>query len=173
MGWRRLRTVLMGPVVVTVAIPAALLAVWGAAVEMAGPLRLLTLVAGAVLIVAGAGMLVWTIGLFHREGRGTLSPTDPTRALVVTGPYRHVRNPMFTGVLAILLGEALAARSLVLLGWFALFFTFLAVMIPASEEPRLARRFGEDYTRYRAHVPRWIPRPRPWRPQPRETSRRH
>ena len=65
-------------------------------------------VAGALLAAAGLGMLAWTVTLFIRIGRGTLAPWDPTRKLVVRGPYAHVRNPMITGVLAILIGEALA-----------------------------------------------------------------
>lgn len=168
--WRQLRTVLMGPVLVTVAVPALLLLAVGGSIQVATPLHWVAVAVGAVLIVAGLAMLTWTISLFHRVGQGTLSPTDPTRALVVTGPYRHVRNPMFTGALAILLGEAFATRSPVLLGWLVVFFAFLAVVIPRSEEPRLARRFGDAYVRYRDGVPRWVPRLRPWRPEVSETA---
>ncbi|MEQ3542521.1 methyltransferase [Pseudonocardia tropica] len=73
-----------------------------------------------------------------------------------------MRHPMFSGVLGIVLGEAIAARSLTLLAWFALFALFVAVMVSRVEEPRLARRFGNDYARYRDNVPRWLPRLLSW-----------
>lgn len=160
-----LRSVLLGPVVVTVAVPALLIAWGGAPAVELGPFWApVATAAGAILIAAGAALLAWTIALFDRLGQGTLSPLEPTRRLVVAGPYRHVRNPMFSGVLAILLGEAAIFRSIGVLAWFALFWTTLAILIPLVEEPKLARRFGADYARYRDHVPRWLPRRRPWQP---------
>ena len=170
MWWRHLRTVLIGPVTVTIVVPVLLTVAWGTAgagivAGVAAPWRVLGVAVGAVLALTGVAMLGWTISLFHRVGHGTLSPLDPPRALVVVGPYRHVRNPMFTGVLAIVLGEALATGTPILLAWWALFFTFLAMVIPLVEEPRLARRFGDDYTHYRANVPRWLPRFHPWQPE--------
>jgi protein-S-isoprenylcysteine O-methyltransferase Ste14 len=118
------------------------------------------------LLSVGLVFAIWTCRLFVTVGEGTPAPWDPPNKLVVHGPYRHVRNPIFTGVLAILLGEAAVARSPALLAWFALFFALLAVAVPRIGEPRLARKFGADYARYRQHVPRWLPRPRPWSPPP-------
>ncbi|MGW3353181.1 methyltransferase family protein [Nonomuraea rubra] len=155
----------MGPVVVTIAIPALIIALAGTPVlPLDHPWTLVSTAAGVVLIAAGAGLLAWTIALFDRLGQGTLSPLEPTQRLVVSGPYRHVRNPMFSGVLAILLGEAAITRSIGVLAWFVLFWTILAILIPLVEEPKLARRFGADYDHYRDHVPRWLPRRRPWQP---------
>ena len=85
------------------------------------------------------------------------------RYLVVRGPYRHVRNPMITGVLAIVLGEAAIAASGWLLLWFAIFFAMLTTVIRVWEEPHLARQLGGEYFNYR-NVPRWIPRLSPWEP---------
>jgi protein-S-isoprenylcysteine O-methyltransferase Ste14 len=82
--------------------------------------------------------------------------------LVVRGPYRHVRNPMISGVLFILLGEAAITASGWLLLWFAIFFMLQATSIRLSEEPHLTRRFGDEYVIYRQHVPRWIPRISAW-----------
>ncbi len=82
--------------------------------------------------------------------------------LVVRGPYRYVRNPMISGVLAILLGEALILGSLPLIYWFPLFFLLNAIYIPLIEERDLARRFGDDYLNYKINVPRWIHRLKPW-----------
>jgi protein-S-isoprenylcysteine O-methyltransferase Ste14 len=71
---------------------------------------------------------------------------------------------MITGVFFILLGEAVLAASLPLLGWFAVFVVVNAAYIPLFEEPGLVRRFGDDYLAYQQNVPRWIPRLRPWEP---------
>ena len=84
-----------------------------------GGLAVVRTLVGAVLIAAGLALVGWTVSLFAREGRGTLAPWDPTTRLVVEGPYRHVRNPMISGVLAILLGEAVLFGSVALLAWFA------------------------------------------------------
>ncbi|HEY0971800.1 MAG TPA: isoprenylcysteine carboxylmethyltransferase family protein [Gemmatimonadales bacterium] len=118
--------------------------------------------AGAVLFLAGLGLFSWCVLLFARVGRGTLAPWDPTRRLVAVGPYRHVRNPMISGVAAMLAGEAWFFRSVRLAGWFALFVLVNHIYFLTVEEPGLARRFGAAYARYRAGVPRWIPRWRAW-----------
>jgi protein-S-isoprenylcysteine O-methyltransferase Ste14 len=119
-------------------------------------------VLGLLLIAVGALLVVDTVRLFVRLGRGTLAPWDPTRRLVVEGPYRRVRNPMISGVVIVLFGEALAFWSTALLLWALSVFVVNAVYLPLVEEPGLERRFGPDYDRYRAHVPRWLPRLRPW-----------
>ena len=93
-----------------------------------------------------------------------LAPWDPTRRLVATGPYQYVRNPMISGVLAMLLGEAFFFGSMLLFVWAATFWLINQIYFLASEEPGLRRRFGEDYRRYEANVPRWLPRRRPWKP---------
>jgi protein-S-isoprenylcysteine O-methyltransferase Ste14 len=153
--WRHLAAVLLCPGVVTVAVPA--LIVW----RTSAGIGLLSIV-GLPLIALGLLLIVRTIALFAEVGRGTLAPWDPTSRLVVRGPYRHVRNPMISGVLFVLLGEAALFGSWPLLLWFVLVLIVNAVYLPLVEEPGLERRFGEDYERYRAHVPRWIPRLRPW-----------
>ena len=71
---------------------------------------------------------------------------------------------MISGVLAILLGEAAFFASAPLLFWFAAVFIVNAVYFPLAEEPGLRRRFGAEYDAYRANVPRWVPRLRPWEP---------
>jgi protein-S-isoprenylcysteine O-methyltransferase Ste14 len=122
---------------------------------------------GSLLIAGGVAMLIWTVVLFHREGKGTLGlgkvMGEPVQ-LVVRGPYRHVRNPMISGVLAILLGEAVATASGSLLVWFAVFLTFQAIAIRFWEEPHLTQRYGNEYVNYRQNVPRWVPRISAWSP---------
>ena len=119
-------------------------------------------VGGCVLIAGGLALMHRTISLFARVGEGTLAPWDPTQRLVVLGPYRHVRNPMISGVLSILLGEAALLGSPPILIWFLVFFAVNALWMPLVEEPSLVRRFGDDYLRYKRAVPRWIPRRTPW-----------
>jgi protein-S-isoprenylcysteine O-methyltransferase Ste14 len=148
---RHLIAIVVLPGTVTVLIPALLLA----DADLApAPQALL----GAALIAAGVGMIAWTVSLFVRIGRGTLAPWDPTSRLVVRGPYRHVRNPMISGVLTVLLGEAVLFGSFVVLGWWAFVFALNAVYFIAFEEPDLRDRFGAEYEAYAARVPRWIPR---------------
>lgn len=97
---------------------------------------------------------------FVRRGRGTLVPTAPTQELVISGLYRFVRNPMYVGVLAVVLGEALLFGSPWLLSWAALLAIVFHLFVVAYEEPTLRRAYGEEYDRFCAQVPRWIPRPR-------------
>src|SRR5262249_55619353 len=119
-------------------------------------------VVGCVFICLGLVLMVATIRLFVMVGKGTLAPWNPTQRLVVEGVYRCVRNPMISGVMSILLGEAVLAASLPLFIWFVIFVIVNAIYIPLAEEPGLAKRFGDDYLDYKRNVPRWIPRMRAW-----------
>jgi protein-S-isoprenylcysteine O-methyltransferase Ste14 len=155
------------PFVVTIVIPAFLVqrsdtvnVGWGLSLR----LSLLPTLLGCVLLGLGVLLIYKTVTLFATVGDGTLAPWDPPRRLVVRGPYRHVRNPMISGVLLALLGEATLLGSVSLLAWFLIFFALNAVSMPLLEEPLLENRFGSDYVTYRRNVPRWIPRPKPWRP---------
>ena len=113
---------------------------------------------GLVLITVGALLLAACIVEFARRGRGTLSPVDPPKELVVQGLYRYVRNPMYLSVSAILLGEALLARSRPLLIYWLIFFGAANLFVILYEEPILRRQFGESYERYTRQVGRWLPR---------------
>jgi protein-S-isoprenylcysteine O-methyltransferase Ste14 len=157
--WRQLPAIALLPVMVAVVVPALVL--WLSGAEL-GPWPLAAV--GVALTALGLVLVIWTATLFARIGRGTLAPWDPTARLVVAGPYRHVRNPMISGVLTVLLGEAALFGSLPLLVWFGAVFAVNAIYFPLAEEPGLHRRFGEDYERYCANVPRWLPRFRPWEP---------
>jgi protein-S-isoprenylcysteine O-methyltransferase Ste14 len=166
-AWRHVRAILICPGVVTVAVP-LLVVWWTEGVEvgwgLAGLLAVVPVLIGATLIGLGLGLVVWTVRLFVTVGHGTLAPWDPTSTLVVRGPYRHVRHPMITGVVLVLAGEAAVLGSLPLLLWCAIVFVVNAVYLPLVEEPGLRKRFGDEYDVYRAHVPRWVPRLRPWSP---------
>jgi protein-S-isoprenylcysteine O-methyltransferase Ste14 len=131
------------------------------------PLRLL----GALLIVAGAAVLLHGFARFVIEGVGTPAPVAPPDRLVVGGLYRHVRNPMYLAVAGTIVGQALLLGRPVLLAYAALFLAVTAGFVHVYEEPTLSRRFGDEYAAYRRAVPAWLPRLRPWQPRPRRSWR--
>lgn len=120
---------------------------------------------GVSLIFFGT-VITWScVSLFADYGDGTPAPWDPPKHLVVSGPYRHVRNPLVEGVFCILLGESLLSGSFALLLWFLFFVTINLAYTPLIEEPELLRRFGEPFRVYMKNVPRWLPRKTPWETQ--------
>ena len=121
-------------------------------------------VAGALLLAAGAVVLVQAFVRFVVEGLGTPAPVAPTQRLVVGGLYRYVRNPMYLAVLATIAGEALLLGRLWLLVYAAAVGIAFVAFVRWYEEPALARRFGAQYDAYRGAVPGWRPRTRPWKP---------
>ncbi len=159
-----LRAILILPGNVLVAVPALVLWLsgWSPAAWQASPAAFGALALTVVLAGVGLTLMVRTVGLFLRRGKGTPAPWDPPRKLVVEGVYRHVRNPMISGVICVLLAEALAFRSWPLGVWAAVFVAVNMLYVPFSEEPGLERRFGAAYGTYKANVPRWIPRLLPW-----------
>ena len=118
---------------------------------------------GVGLIVAGLLLLVHAYVFFALDGIGTPSPVSPPRELVVSGAYRHVRNPMYVATAAVIVGEALLLRQPILLAAAAVYCLAMAFLNHRFEEPLLRRRFGPAYDAYRAAVPGWLPRVRPWR----------
>ena len=120
---------------------------------------------GVIVLGIGLTLFAWSLILFWTRGRGTLAPWDPPRIFVAEGPYRYVRNPMISGVLLVLVAEALILRSWPHLLWAGVFLVLNLVYIPLVEEPMLAARFGPTYAAYKRHVRRFLPRVRPWRGQ--------
>lgn len=119
---------------------------------------------GGLLIAAGLPVLVDSFGRFALQGLGTPAPVLPTRHLVVTGLYRHVRNPMYVAVAAVIAGQGLLLGNVAVLEYGALVWLAFHIFVLAYEEPALRSTFGPEYEDFRANVPRWIPRLRPWRP---------
>jgi protein-S-isoprenylcysteine O-methyltransferase Ste14 len=116
---------------------------------------------GLVLAVAGGLLAVACIATFVTRGRGTPAPFDPPREFVASGPYRWVRNPMYVGATAVLLGAGLAVSSPAIVLLAAAFLGIMHLFVVLHEEPALAERFGDGYRRYRESVNRWlIRRPR-------------
>jgi protein-S-isoprenylcysteine O-methyltransferase Ste14 len=153
--------VLLLPFNVVVVVPAAILLFGGGSDTrwpLGYPLLIVPQLLGLLLGTLGVWLLFRTVHLFGTLGEGTLAPWDPTRKLVVAGPYRYVRNPMISGVAMTLLGVAVAAGSVLVLAWFSLFVLLNHVYFVLVEEPGLVRRFGDEYVEYRQRVPRWLPR---------------
>jgi protein-S-isoprenylcysteine O-methyltransferase Ste14 len=116
------------------------------------------------LAFLGVGLLIYLrcVWDFAARGRGIPAPIDHPKALVVSGLYRYVRNPMYFGVLFVLFGEALVFPSWSFVAYIAAVFAVFNIYILAYEEPNLRRRFGDDYARYTSAVSRWVPG-KPWR----------
>jgi len=114
---------------------------------------------GLPLIAAGAALYVATAFWgFALRGKGTPAPIDPPKKLVLEGPYRVVRNPMYWAVACVMMGEALAFRSLALAELAIAFFAGTILFVLLYEEPTLRRKFGAEYEAYCRRVPRWLPR---------------
>jgi len=162
--WRHLRSILLLPVTVTLLVPGLLLSTrfihsgWG----LPSAWQLIPRSGGLLCLVAGLRLLVQTIALFATHGQATLAPCDPPRHLVVRGVYRHVRNPMISGVILILVSESLLVGAGTLAARCVLVTLVNRLSIPLLEEEGRDARFGSDYQAYKQHVPRWIPRRDAW-----------
>jgi protein-S-isoprenylcysteine O-methyltransferase Ste14 len=164
MHWGLVRTIILLPGTVLVFIPAIILRL---TTDSRFPFKLITprqVWFWLALLTAGIGLVlcVSTVRLFSKYGDGTPAPWDPPKKLVITGPYRYMRNPMITGALLLLLSEALLFHSWPIAAWMILFFVGNVIYFPFVEEKGLEKRFGDEYLEYKARVPRWIPRLRPW-----------
>ena len=119
---------------------------------------------GWIVVAIGAAIGLPCVWEFAWRGLGTPAPFDPPRRLVISGPYRFVRNPMYVGMGIALLGEAIVYPNLtlVMLGLIVVLWAAVTLFIIGYEEPTLRRMFGNDYEAYCRQVRRWIPRLRPW-----------
>jgi protein-S-isoprenylcysteine O-methyltransferase Ste14 len=114
-------------------------------------------IAGMIIGAAGALAALWCVFTFAFIGRGTPAPFDPPRRLVIRGPYRFVRNPMYIGAGLALAGAALFYESLPLLAYTGLFLLVTHVFVMSYEEPTLRKTFGPEYEAYCRQVRRWWP----------------
>lgn len=144
------------PVTVTGILPFVLLNVFGRG-DIDGVYGAVTLVLGLLSIGVGLTLLIATVYLFHAIGRGTLAPWHATKGLVTEGPYRYTRNPMISGVLFILIGEAIVFQSFAIFVWALLFYIGNTIFFIKVEEPYLQRKHGKKYERYKAVTNRWLP----------------
>jgi protein-S-isoprenylcysteine O-methyltransferase Ste14 len=117
----------------------------------------------AILVGGGLFVLADSFFRFAVEGFGMPTPILPTKALIVTGLYRYVRNPMYVAVLAVIVGQALLFGSVWLLLYAGIIFAIFHSSVLLYEEPRLRADYSDAFETYCKHVPRWRPRARPWR----------
>jgi protein-S-isoprenylcysteine O-methyltransferase Ste14 len=117
---------------------------------------------GWLLVLAGAAVLGHAFVAFAWHGRGTPAPAAPTERLVVTGAYRHVRNPMYVAVLAVVLGQVLLFASWGLFAYLVVIGSTMASFVHIYEEPTLREAYGPAYDEFCDNVPRWLPRVTPW-----------
>jgi protein-S-isoprenylcysteine O-methyltransferase Ste14 len=114
------------------------------------------LVIGIVLLLLGVAIYIWTVWNFASFGRGTPLPLDAPKKLVVRGLYRCTRNPMYIGVILVILGWASVLANVWLLLYALGVFLVVHMFVIAYEEPHLKQQFGEDYIRYTSEVGRWL-----------------
>lgn len=119
-------------------------------------------VLGALLFTAGILVLLDCYVQFVLHGIGTPAPVAPPRHLVVSGVYRHVRNPMYVAIVAAVLGEGLFFGNAQVLRYGLYLWVGFFTFVLGYEEPALRRKFGRQYMDFCTHVPRWIPRLRPY-----------
>ena len=125
----------------------------------------LQLMLGLVVSLFGLALMITSIVLMIRIAQSTVMPWDPSKNLVVKGPYRHLRNPMILGVTILLVGQALVLSSYGVAILAIAFIIINTAYFILFEEPKLEERFGEEYRQYQDNVPRWLPRIKPWHPQ--------
>lgn len=113
---------------------------------------------GILLILSGCVMFIYCSKIFKTHGKGTPIPIEPPEKIVHQGPYRLVRNPIYLGYFAIVIGEALVAGAALLFVYAAMLIAGIHIYIVLFEEPELKQRFGESYIEYTRQVPRWLPK---------------
>lgn len=118
-------------------------------------------IAGMIITAIGAALALWCILTFVFIGKGTAAPFDPPRRLVIGGPYRFVRNPMYIGAIVAMIGVALSYGSVSIMIYAGFIFLATHLFVIAYEEPVLRRTFGEEYEAYCRQVRRWMPSFRP------------
>jgi len=164
--WSLTRKIILLPGTVLVFVPAILVFLTKDtmfAVELLSPNNIFFWIA-IIFGLFGILIAIWTVTLFVKIGKGTPAPWEPPQKLVVRGPYRHVRNPMLTSVFLMLTAESILLQSLPIAAWMAFVIIANLIYMPLIEEKGLEKRFGEEYKIYKKHVPRWIPRLTPWKP---------
>ena len=118
----------------------------------------LLFVIGMLVITIGTAVYGWTVWDFASFGLGTPLPIDAPKKLVVRGLYHYTRNPMYLGVIMVILGWACLFAD----GWLLVYAAGVGIavylFVVGYEEPKLSKLFGEEYKTYQAEVGRWMPR---------------
>ncbi len=120
----------------------------------------------AVPSVLGFAVALGCIWDFGWAGHGTPAPIAPPTRLVVVGFYRYLRNPMYSGLFAGLIGLwiVFGRANLATIAVACAVILAVALFVLLYEEPTLRKMFGADYEEYCRNVHRWVPRLHPWQP---------
>ena len=168
----RTRAILLRTLIFTILVPGsvtALIPYWILRSRPGPDFEISALRLGGILpIVLGAAVYFSCAWEFVRTGGGTPAPIDPPKALVARGLYRYTRNPMYVGVVSILVGEAVLFQSRRLLAYALVVGLLFHAFVLLYEEPTLRQKFGPSYEEYLKAVPRWFPRLRRARPRNRD-----
>jgi protein-S-isoprenylcysteine O-methyltransferase Ste14 len=113
---------------------------------------------GLVPLAVGVAVYLWCAWDFAAKGLGTPAPVDAPRKLVIAGLYRYVRNPMYLGVLLVIVGQAIFYGSRTVLVYMIGVALVFHMFVFFYEEPELHRLFGVEYEGYCQRVGRWLPR---------------
>ena len=116
-----------------------------------------------LVMCIGTFVLLWCVRDFYVSGKGTLSPWNPPKELVVIGLYRFVRNPMYIGVLLLVFGWSIYFCSPLLFLYATILAIGFHIWVVKYEEPRLKAQFGRQWELYKQGVSRWVPRIKPWK----------
>lgn len=120
---------------------------------------------GLIILGFGLSILLWCVRDFYVSGKGTLAPWDPPKNLVTVGLYRHVRNPMYVGVIFILLGWVVIRASPLVLGFTLLLSFVFYLRVKTHEEPWAEKHFSSEWLIYKNNVPRWLPQLKAYHPK--------
>jgi protein-S-isoprenylcysteine O-methyltransferase Ste14 len=158
MWFKHIVSIVSLPVSILVFFPASLIALFGMKLLWGNYFLsgAFVLIFGLVFLALGLILLIYTISLFVSDGEGTIAPWYPTKHLVKRGIYGCVRNPMMMGVFLVLMGECFVFGSLALVFYLLVFIAANLLYVPLIEEPKLVRRFGDEYLKYKKEVPRWL-----------------
>ncbi len=119
------------------------------------------IISAFLFLIAGITLYLWCAWNFAVRGLGTPAPLDAPKRLVVEGPYRHVRNPMYEAVLFVIAYQTTISWSLLVLLYLIFVLTCFYLFVLIYEEPHLRKVFGSEYQEYCRQVHRWLPRLRP------------
>lgn len=153
---RALLAFLMVPVVVTGIMPFIL--------SLYDPYKGQGNLSGLIPLAVGLVILLWCVRDSYVSGKGTLAPWDPPKHLVTVGLYRYVRNPMYVGVLFILLGWTISTASPLIFGFTLFLFIAFYLRVKTHEEPWAEKMFGTEWEKYKNNVPRWLPQTKGYYP---------
>jgi protein-S-isoprenylcysteine O-methyltransferase Ste14 len=130
--------------------------------DLVSPYNLLFFIS-MLFLALGLLLAIWSVRTFYNKGGdGTPAPWNPINNLIISGPYRYVRNPMILGVVNLLLFESAFFTFVPFLLWAIIFFIGNIIYFQTLEEKQLIKRFGKEYEDYKNNVPMFFPKFTPY-----------